>query len=811
MNPLNHYIKVGKKEGRKTEASEVKKSALSISTIISCDSAMLIFDHNLGGGSWKYIYQFLMDSTQLDSHILIARFDPSNRQFLVEVRQKTKVIEKVVYKKSDTFFVDISKIKYSKIIINNLFYWPSVKKVLEWITEYKEENSSVVVEFKGHDYYCICPSYTLQDNYHRYCGIRCDETGCNDCIHRVGTQHAFLDEDNSNVFSVTNWRRMWNAFFVESVDVFEVFSPSSQEIFLRAYPDIQPKMKLVPHKIMPFSCCNVAILGHLAVHKGSKVVMELCRYLDENQIDDMQLYLYGWNIDGIVSPHLKEMGAYERHELPEKLKQAKIDLVFIPSTCRETFCYTAGESIALGYPTACFDFGGQADQVRESENGLILFSDEPDYIYQMFCNIYGKDADAKANISKTDSDVQTRTVVLQDKTSRDFLKWMYQQRDDKSHFVAEAKDTFLFKSTTPKVIAFYLPQFHDFPENVRWFGRGFSEWSNTSQTLPQFIGHRQPQVPIDVGYYHLENTSVMHRQAELAKKYGIYGFSVYYYWFSGHKLMEQPIKRLLEDKDLDFPFFFFWANEHWTRLWGNGADREVLYKMEFLPDDADKFMDDALPYMRDSRYIKINNKPMLIIYKLKIVPKEDYIRFVHRIREIAQQNGFNGLYISGIIEEWMDVSKLEAIQEEYQLDAITEFSSVFGRCGWNFKKESFVDPACNATCFDVDDYVQNRKYLRETKANVFAGLFPNWDNSPRRYNRGASILQNTPENYKMWLSDLIRWTREHNKPDEQFIFVNAWNEWAEGAHLEPDSYYGYAYLQKTREALEESEQRKIDE
>lgn len=276
--------------------------------------------------------------------------------------------------------------------------------------------------------------------------------------------------------------------------------------------------------------------------------------------------------------------------------------------------------------------------------------------------------------------------------------------------------------------------------------------------------------------------------------------------------MEQPLQRLLADKELDFPFFLFWANEHWTRLWGNGADREVLHKMELLPGDAERFMEDALPYMLDPRYIKINNKPMLIIYKLKIFPKEVYLDFVATIQKIAKQNGFDGIYLSGIIEEWMETDDLADIQAEYQLDALTEFSSIFGRRDWKFKQVESFDPAYASYQFDVDDYVQNRKYFRETDANVFVGLFPNWDNTPRRYNRGSSILQSSPEIYKQWLTDLIQWTKEkHPKQEEQIIFVNAWNEWAECAHLEPDTYYGYSYLQQTRDALEETCQKNSTE
>lgn len=415
-----------------------------------------------------------------------------------------------------------------------------------------------------------------------------------------------------------------------------------------------------------------------------------------------------------------------------------------------------------------------------------------------------------ADAAKTENATPAKTIVMQDTASRDFLKWMYEQRDDKSRFVPEADDAIRRTDKMPQVIAAYLPQFHDFPENIRWFGKGFSEWTNTSQTLPQFLGHRQPHTPIDVGFYNLNTAQIMHRQAELAKKYGITGFCVYYYWFSGKKLMDQPLKHILADKTLDFPFFLFWANDDWTMCWGNGATREVLYKGGIQAEDADGFMRDALPYMKDSRYIRIQNKPVLLIYKINLSLRDEYIRFVKRIQEIAVENGFDGLYLVSPIEDFMDHEDLEGVQEKYKLDALIEFHPIAGREGWLFKHEEFFDPACRSVCYDVDDFVQNKKYLLDTKAKVFPGLFPDWDNSPRRYNRGAWILQNSPDNYKQWLVDLIRWTEEHNAPDERFIFVNAWNEWAEGAHLEPDTYYGYAYLQKTRDALEESFPQKED-
>lgn len=799
MNPLVHYIRYGKDEGRlpcEPESDPLTRRS----------DAVLIFDHNLGGGTWTYVYSKLIKPSKKTQNliILLARYNPMDNTYIVEVRKNSAIVEKVIYKNEEKLFKELAESDYTDIIVNNLFSWPYAKNVLIWITKYKKANINSIIEFKCHDYYSICPSFTLQDYTHRYCGIRNDEVECDFCVHNCNS-HVFLDKNNENVYSVSEWRKMWYDFFKDTVDVLEVFSNSSQTIITQAYPDVAHKIKLVPHKIPSFERYNIAILGHLNVYKGSEVIRDFCTYLDDNHITDIQLHLFGLNIESVVSSHLTEWGSYERHELPDKLKKAKIDLVFIPSTCPETFCYTAGEAIALGYPVACFNLGGQADQVRNSDKGIILYDEDPLYLYNIFKDVCKNSRITTDSDADAESDAPVKTIVVQDKAGREFLNWMYEQRDDKSHFVPEAEDSIVMTKDMPKIIAFYLPQFHDFEENVKWFGRGFSEWTNTSQTLPQFVGHRQPQIPIDVGYYTLNDTKVMHRQAELAKKYGIYGFCMYYYWFSGAKLMEQPLQRLLEDKDLDFPFFFFWANEHWTRLWGNGADREVLHKMELLPGDAERFMEDALPYMRDSRYIKINNKPVLIIYKLKIFPKEDYLDFVAIIQRIAKENGFDGIYLSGIIEEWMDIEHLAEIQTEYHLDALTEFSSVFGRTGWKFKNDDSFDPAFKSHQYDVDDFVKNRKYLRKTDANVFAGLFPNWDNTPRRYNRGASILQSSPENYKKWLADLIKWTKEnHPDPEEQFIFVNAWNEWAESAHLEPDTYYGYSYLQQTRDALEEA-------
>ena len=295
----------------------------------------------------------------------------------------------------------------------------------------------------------------------------------------------------------------------------------------------------------------------------------------------------------------------------------------------------------------------------------------------------------------------------------------------------------------------------------------------------------------------------MKKQIQLAKQYGIYGFCFYYYWYSGKKIMEKPIERFLCDKSLNIPFFLFWANEDWTMLWDNGNEKEVLYKQDLNVNDSYKFMQDMLPYFKDERYIKIDNKPLMVLYDIEKYPYEKYITFNKEIRAIARENGFDDLYIMTTIKGNMDINNLEYITKKYYLDSMLEFFPQ----GLTYKMidrkfEKIVNPKFQGICYDIHKFISQKTYLYETKANVFKGCFPNWDNTSRKCYKGAYIFQNTPEDYKKWLKDIIEWTKQ-NKPDNrQFVFLNAWNEWAEGAHLEPDQKYGYAYLQATKDAIE---------
>ena len=351
-----------------------------------------------------------------------------------------------------------------------------------------------------------------------------------------------------------------------------------------------------------------------------------------------------------------------------------------------------------------------------------------------------------------------------------------------------------------KAIAFYLPQFHAFDLNDEWYGKGFSEWNNVTKAIPQYTGHYQPQLPIDTGYYDLNNIAVMFRQVELAKNYGIQGFCFHYYWFSGCKLMEMPLANWLKNKEIDFPFCLNWANENWSKLW-DGGNREVRYKQELLPGDDEKFFADILPFFKDPRYIKVDGKPLLLIYRVHLFDLSRVRKFIKILRDMSLEHGFPGIYIASV--------NSHSFQENpgvWGLDAMVEFPPhcMLEHGLKEIYPDGFINPNFDGHVWDGKDYVQNKRFIYDTSYKLFKGVFPSWDNTPRKaYSNGSVIEGVTPKIYQKWLSGCIKYTRNHLPENERFIFINAWNEWAEGAHLEPDSRYGYAYLQATRDALQE--------
>lgn len=383
------------------------------------------------------------------------------------------------------------------------------------------------------------------------------------------------------------------------------------------------------------------------------------------------------------------------------------------------------------------------------------------------------------------------------KYKKEYTDWLAKRNLEKSlEFVPYKKNE--ITNSNERLIAFYLPQFHTFKENDEWHGKGFSEWTNVTKAIPQFTGHNQPQLPIDVGFYDLSTDKVMYRQIELAKNYGIYGFCFHYYWFSGKRLMEKPIFNYLNNKELDLPFCLCFANENWSKNW-DGGDKEVLIEQKFLEDDPKQFAQDIMPFFADERYIKINNKPILVVYKPQLFKKEILKNFVYELNKKAKENGLDGVYL--IMAKTQDI---ETNPEEFFMDAVVEFPPhIIDRYAKQVIKKTYLNPFFNGRVFDMEEFIKNQEFLYETDYKLYKTVFPSWDNTARKAYTGASVFEISLELYKKWLKDCINWTKENNNKDEQFIFINAWNEWAEGAHLEPDQKYGYAYLQATKEVLEE--------
>ena len=368
------------------------------------------------------------------------------------------------------------------------------------------------------------------------------------------------------------------------------------------------------------------------------------------------------------------------------------------------------------------------------------------------------------------------------------------------HFAEYEKHNISFTDDDTKPIAFYLPQFYTFPENDEWWGKGFTEWTNVTKAVPQFVGHYQPHLPYDSTFYDLSDVSVMHHQVALAKNYGIYGFCFHYYWFNGKRLLEKPLDNYLNEKSLDLPFCINYANENWTRRW-DGSEDQILMKQEHSDDNDLACIADICKYVRDERYIRVNGKPMIIIYSATAQP--DVRRTIDLWRGYCRDNGIGEIHLvcaqtfrtkDPMIHGFDDAVEFPPHFSNLQAKKIPfdEFLQVEGRDSIHI--------------FDAEDFIVNKRHQADEPEHIYKTVFPGWDNTPRLGENGI-VHPMTPSLYKKWLLDVMKYTAEKREPGDRFVFINAWNEWAEGAHLEPDRRFGYGYLQATAEAIAESRDR----
>jgi glycosyltransferase involved in cell wall biosynthesis len=344
------------------------------------------------------------------------------------------------------------------------------------------------------------------------------------------------------------------------------------------------------------------------------------------------------------------------------------------------------------------------------------------------------------------------------------------------------------------VLAYYLPQFHAFAENDAWWGKGFTEWTNLTRGAPRFAGHYQPRVPRDLGFYTLDSVETMRSQIEMALAGGVSGFVFYYYWFNGKRLMDQPLNRFLADESLRMPFALMWANENWTRRW-DGQDAEVLISQDYRKQDDRALAAGFAEFFRDSRYIRLQGRPLLMIYRAELIPETRSA--LARWRAI-----FNAEFNEDPIFVMAQAFDAED-PRDYGFDGAVEFPphKLTRKLPPSNIDFTYLDADFSGKILHYDDVAGVS--LREAQPNypLIKTAIPSWDNDARRQGAGMTIAGSTPLKYEVWLTKLIEQARGDPFFGTPLVCVNAWNEWCEGAYLEPDLYFGGAYLNATARAV----------
>ncbi len=352
-------------------------------------------------------------------------------------------------------------------------------------------------------------------------------------------------------------------------------------------------------------------------------------------------------------------------------------------------------------------------------------------------------------------------------------------------------------------IAFYLPQYHPIPENDEWWGKGFTEWTGVTKAKPLFPGHYQPHLPADLGFYDLRLPESQQAQADLAREYGVHGFCYYHYWFNGRRLLERPFNQVLASGKPDFPFCLCWANEDWTRAW-DGRSRDVLIGQNYCEEDDQAHIRALAAAFCDRRYIRINDKPLFLVYRASKIPHP--LKTTSAWREEAHKLGLGDLYLC----------KVESFHQEYGdptidgFDAAIEFQPDWRNLGqplqwgklWGLARKLGIAQAAfgQHRVFEYSAVVERMLQRNLPAYKQFPCVTPGWDNTARRKKDAVIFRNSTPELYQAWLKTAVERVSS-NDAEEQIVFINAWNEWAEGNHLEPCQKWGKQYLEATKQVM----------
>lgn len=366
-----------------------------------------------------------------------------------------------------------------------------------------------------------------------------------------------------------------------------------------------------------------------------------------------------------------------------------------------------------------------------------------------------------------------------------------------------------------KVLCIYLPQFHIIPENDRWWGEGFTEWTNVRRGKPYYLGHYQPREPLNDNYYDLSDLKVLENHIKMAKKVGLRGFCFYHYYFNGKTLLEKPIEKYRDYSQENFPYCLIWANQSWSRTWyrsniGNTMLMKQTYGKEI---DWENHFYYLLEFFKDKRYIKIDNKPLYIIYLPQEIEHREEIFTMWK--KLAKKNGFNGIYLIAmntsngkdkkgyLYDAYMDFEPMCILNNDKSWRKLVQ--------NWKRVRKKYINP--NQKCLLNYLYMDNsysysylcKKIIKKNKfknPKTYIGFFSGWDNTPRKDEDGLIITKSTPKKFKENLKKILYLSEKYKK---KYVFLNAWNEWSEGAYIEPDKKYGYAYLNALKDAIQEYE------
>lgn len=560
------------------------------------------------------------------------------------------------------------------------------------------------------------------------------------------------------------------------------------------------KNRLTSKKLANQNKVRFAFVGNIMPSKGIDIVLKSIP--DLAKFDNFTLYIYGAIADISYKKIIQNLqlsypdqfnyhGAFKKEDLP--IISSQIDFAIVPSYF-DTYNRTLRELLYYGVPVIVTDFHG-ASIIRNNVNGFKIPVGDSTALISTIKKIL-------ENFTVVDRITQgafnTHIPLLSDEISKllDFYneKIMTKRSDRLSPSS---------KKRAARLIAFHLPQFHPIPENNSWWGQGFTEWTNVSKAKPLFPGHNQPRIPADLGFYDLRLPEARLAQADLAEKYGIEGFCYWHYWFHGKRLLERPVNDILTTGQPNFPFCLAWANETWSRRW-LGEEKDILIKQTYSPEDDLNHISWLIKAFLDPRYIKINNRPVFLIYRPLDLP--DPKRTTDLFRHECLRQGVHEPYLIGINSHcWktdcktlgFDTTLLFMPQLGNLPDYMDDSSS-------SSKLERNRQFGIENSKFKIYDYESSLNSMLDNRKkyehSVIPSIFVGWDNTPRRGENSIIVVNNNPKTYHNALSSLVK--EQSTKPsEERFIFINAWNEWAEGNYLEPDFLNGRAFLESTLAAV----------